>query len=223
MQSDQANASTHGPAPRLIGLTGGLASGKSTVGKMLRELGAAVVDADEVAKAVVEPGKPAYWEIVAAFGPEILLPSADPQNPAPIDRTRLAERVFSDEEARRKLNGITHPEIAAESARRIQEYFAKGHQVVVYEVTLLVENGLDRGLAGVIVVDVPEELQLQRAIERGLSEGQARLRIRAQAQRTQRLRAATWVIDNSKDMEATREAVASLWRQILATPASAAG
>ncbi len=200
-------------APRIIGLTGGLASGKSTVGRMLRELGAQVVDADEVARAVVEPGQPAYRQIVAAFGTEVLEGGLANQ---PIDRARLAERVFSDEALRRQLNAITHPEIAAESARRIAALQAQGARVVIYEATLIVENGLDRGLGGVIVVDVPPEVQVRRAVARGLSESQAQLRILAQAGREQRLDAATWVIDNSGGEAETRRQVEKVWQQIQA-------
>lgn len=201
-------------APRIIGLTGGLASGKSTVGRMLRDLGAALVDADEVAREVVQPGRPAYRQIVAAFGQEVLADAGPP--PRPLDRARLAERVFSDDEARCRLNAITHPEIARESARRVEEHLQQGAALVLYEATLLVENGADRGMEGLIVVDLPEEEQVRRAVARGLSESQAHLRIRAQAKRSERRARATWIIDNSGSPEATRAQVQALWEDIRA-------
>lgn len=206
-------AETKTSAPRIIGLTGGLASGKSTVGRLLRQMGAEVIDADQVAREVVEPGLPAYHAIVAAFGREVLSPGPGAQ---PIDRARLAERVFSDEEARRRLNAITHPEIAAESARRISAAGARGVPVVIYEATLIVENGLYRGLSGVIVVDLSAEEQVRRAVVRGLSESQARLRLMAQAERAARLAVADWVIDNSGSEEQTRAQVAQVWADIQA-------
>lgn len=200
--------------PRIVGLTGGLAAGKSTVGRLLRQLGAAVVDADEVARAVVEPGRPAYHELRREFGDEILTKEPGP-NP-PIDRARLAERVFADDEARRRLNAITHPAIAAESAARIAALGAAGHSAVIYEATLIVENGLYRGLGGLIVVDLPEDEQLRRAVQRGLGEPQARLRMQAQATRVERLAVADWVIDNRGSEAETRARVAEVWADIQA-------
>lgn len=207
-----AAQSEDAPRTRVIGLTGGIASGKSTVGRILRSLGAEVIDADEVARAVVEPGRPAYKKIVAEFGPEILKPAA--QGLPPIDRERLAARVFSDDEARRRLNSITHPEIGAESARRMQEFAARGGGVVIYEATLLVENKAYLGLDGLIVVDIPETLQLERAIHRGLPQAQAEARMRAQATRRERRSAANWLIDNQGDEAATRSQVEALWPEL---------
>lgn len=219
--------------PRLIGLTGGIASGKSTVGRLLRQLGAVVVDADEVAREVVEPGRPAYERIVAAFGREVLKASppppvdaADSATPAPppLDREKLAARVFGDETARRRLNQITHPEIAAESGRRIAAAATAGAPVIVYEVPLLVENNLQHGLNGVIVVDVPEELQLARAVQRGgLTQAQAQARMAAQLPRAERLRAANWVIDNRGDEDATAAQVAAIWPALCSGPTPPAG
>lgn len=213
--------------PRIIGLTGGIASGKSTVGRQLRQLGAVVVDADEVARAVVEPGRPAYERIVAAFGTGVLKESShagDNGEPAdraapPLDREKLAARVFSDNAARLRLNQITHPEIAAESGRRIAAAAAAGAPVIIYEVPLLVENNLQHGLDGVIVVDVPEEVQLARAVQRGgLTVEQARARMTAQSGRAERLRAANWVIDNRGDAAATAAQVAAAWPSLCSGP-----
>lgn len=201
--------------PLVIGLTGGIASGKSTVGKMLRQLGAEVIDADEVARAVVAPGRPAYEKLVETFGKEILKP-VDPSSPeaAPaIDRERLAALVFHDESARQKLNAITHPEIAAESAQRIVEIGERGG-IAIYEATLLVENKVYRGLDGLIVVDIPEAMQLERAHKRGLPLPQAEARMRAQARRADRLALANWVIDNQGDDASTQKQVAKVWEEI---------
>lgn len=204
--------------PLVVGLTGGIASGKSTIGKLLRELGATVVDADEVARDVVQPGQPAYQQIVAAFGPGVLVDGeAPPSGEMPLDRRKLAARVFADEAARRTLNQITHPAIAAESARRMQLAMATGASVIVYEAALLVENNIYQGMDGLIVVDIPEELQVRRAVSRGgLSEEEARARIRSQASRADRRKAATWLIDNQGSPEAARQQLLSLWHELRA-------
>lgn len=154
-------------------------------------------------------------------GPDIL--QAALPEPRPIDRARLAERVFSDDQARKYLNRITHPEIAAESARLIAEAGARGVPRVIYEATLIVENGLYRGFPGVIVVDLPEEEQVRRAVQRGLSESQARLRIKAQASRQARLAVAHFVIDNSGTDEQTRAQVKGVWARIQAGERPPAG
>ncbi len=192
-----------------MGLTGGIGSGKSAVARMFRELGAEVIDADQVARDVVEPGQPALAEIVATFGRDML--GLDGR----LDRKRLAELVFGDAEARRKLNAITHPRIGAETARRIQTLSARGAPVVLYEAALLVENGLHAGLGGLIVVSAPEEVQIARVIARdGLSEAEARARIAAQLPLAAKVAAATHVIDNSGPLERTRQQVEQAWQEI---------
>ena len=205
----------------VIGLTGGIASGKSTVARMLRELGAQVIDADEVARFVVEPGQPAYQRLVAAFGPSILMTA--PQDgateaPAPaIDRQKLAARVFGDEAALKQLNRITHPEIAAESARRMQAAMLSGAEVIVYEAALIVENKLYPGFSGLIVVQIPEAMQVERAVRRsGLTPEQALSRIRAQATPAERAAVANWLVDNSGDEPALRAQVQTIWEAIKA-------
>jgi dephospho-CoA kinase len=203
-----------GQPTRLIGLTGGLASGKSTVGKLLRGLGAEVIDADAIARWAVEPGRPAYEQIVAAFGPEVLTGGA---LGAPLDRAALAARVFSDEPARQLLNRITHPAIAQETARRILELSLRGVPVAIYEVPLLVENRLHHGMNGVIVVDVPEETQIERAMRRNnLTREQAAARLRAQASRSERLAVANWVIDNRGSEADTQKQVEVVWAELVA-------
>src|SRR5262252_5280931 len=157
---------------RVIGLTGNIGSGKSTVARMLGELGADVIDADQVARDVVKPGLPAHDEIVAEFGREVL--AAD----GTIDRKALGTRVFGDAAARLRLEAITHPRIAMETQRRIG---ASKAPVVVYEATLLVENGIHKALDGLIVVTAPETQQVARVVARdGLAADEVERRLAAQ-------------------------------------------
>jgi len=185
----------------VIGLTGGIASGKSAVAKLLVERGAAVVDADLLARKVVEPGQPALAELVARFGAAIL--AADGQ----LDRKRLGAIAFADEAARRDLNRITHPRIAAASAQAIAEYSDAGASVVFYEAALLVENRTYTGLAGLVVVSAPPDVQEQRVMARdGLTLEEARARIASQLPLAEKVKVATWVVENAGDREAlTRE------------------
>lgn len=204
---------------KTVGLTGGIASGKSTVGRMLRELGAVVIDADEVARAVVTPGTPGYAQVVGAFGPAILQAEVHVGELGPrLDREKLAQRVFSDEAARQTLNDITHPLIIGESLRQMQAALVAGARLVVYEAALLVENGRSGWLDGLIVVDVPTELQRQRAIGRGMTAAQADARIQSQASRADRRAAATWILDNQGDEAALRGQVAQLFQQLTTSP-----
>jgi len=178
----------------VIGLTGGIASGKSTVATLLAQKGALVVDADQLARAVVEPGQPALAELVTRFGAAILTPEGQ------LDRKRLGAIAFADPEARADLGRITHPRIAAASAHAIAEASDRGAQVVFYEAALLVENHAHTGLAGLIVVAATPGVQEQRLITRdGLGLVDARARIAAQAPLAAKLEAATWVITNDGD------------------------
>jgi len=186
----------------VIGLTGGIASGKSTVAKLLAARGAAVLDADQLARQVVEPGQPALAELVARFGAAIL--SADGR----LDRKRLGAIAFADPAARIDLGRITHPRIAAASAAAIATWADAGANIVFYEASLLVENRAHTGLAGLIVVALPVELQHARLIGRdGLSPEEASARIAAQAPLADKLAAATWVIENTGDEAALEAAV----------------
>jgi len=194
---------------RVIGLTGGIASGKSTVAAMLRELGAAIVDADGLARAVVAPGSPAADEIRARFGGSVFTDDGG------LDRKKLGALIFDDEEARRDLGRITHPRIAAASQTAIAELAARGADPIFYEAALLVENGLHRGLAGLVVVAIPEDLQLARLMQRdGLEEPEARKRLASQAPLVDKLAAATWIIDNSQSLAETRSQVEALWTEL---------
>jgi dephospho-CoA kinase len=181
----------------VIGLTGGIASGKSAVAKLLAERGAAIVDADLLARKIVEPGQPALAELVARFGAAIL--TADGQ----LDRKRLGQIAFADEAARRDLGRITHPRIAAASARAIAELSDAGANVVFYEAALLVENRAHGGLAGLVVVAAPAHVQEARLVARdGLTVEDARARIAAQLPLEDKLEVATWVIENAGDRDA---------------------
>ncbi len=196
---------------RVIGLTGGIASGKSTVAAMLRELGARVIDADAIAREVVEPGQPALAEIAAAFGPEVLGPDGR------LDRKRLGAIAFADPDRRRALNAITHPRIAAEAARRLDAARAEGAPAVVYEAALIVENGLHLGMDGLIVVAAPPEVQRARLMARdALDEEAVGQRLAAQAALEAKLAVADWIIDNTGPVEQTRAQVEAAWRDILA-------
>jgi dephospho-CoA kinase len=196
-----------------IALTGGIGSGKSTVARLLEAKGAVVVDADAIAREIVEPGQPALAEIRETFGPEII--DADGR----LDRARLAEIVFADADALERLNGITHPRIAERSAELLAR--APVDAVVVYDMPLLVEQG-PAALAGwdrIIVVDCSDDLRLQRLVKRGLDIDDAGRRISAQATREERLAVADVVIDNTGDLPALEIQVDRLWGEWKASDA----
>src|SRR3954471_1708163 len=164
---------------------------------MLRERGAAVIDADQLARKIVEPGQPALAELVARFGAAIL--TADGQ----LDRKRLGAIAFADEAARRDLGRITHPRIAAASAQAIAAWADAGANVVFYEAALLVENRAHAGLAGLIVVAAPPQIQEARVMSRDqLTVEDARARIASQLPLAEKTKVATWVIENASDLAA---------------------
>ncbi len=189
-----------------IALTGGIGSGKSTVARMLADRGAVVVDADAIAREIVEPGEPALSDIREAFGSEVITAEGT------LDRARLAGIVFADAEALARLNAITHPRIAERSAQLLAA--APAGSAVVYDMPLLVEQGEDalRGWDAIVVVDCPDDLRLERLVSRGLAPDDAERRLRAQASREQRLAAADIVVDTSGDLAALESAVDGLWR-----------
>jgi dephospho-CoA kinase len=195
---------------RLIGLTGGIASGKSTVSRMLKELGATVIDADQLAREVVAPGQPALAEIAARF-PGVVGPDGA------LDRKKLGERIFGDVAERGALNAITHPRIQQRVLELTQGYAEAGVKVVVYDAPLIFENRLDQALEGTILVAASEPVQVARLRARdGLSEEQARARLAAQLSLDEKRKLATWVIDNSGTVEQTRAQVERLWAQLTA-------
>ena len=186
----------------VVGLTGGIASGKSTVSSMFRELGVPVIDADQLARFVVEPGQPANAEIRARFGEGVF------QADGTLDREALGKIVFSDPDARRQLNAMTHPRIAAEMAARSQALRAEGHPWVIYDAALIVENQGQNWLGGLIVVSLAREHQLRRLVERdGGDEARAAARIDSQLPLADKVAVADWVIDNGGAVEQTRAQV----------------
>ena len=194
---------------RVFGLTGGIASGKSTVGKLFADLGVFVVDADRIAREIVEPGTPALAELVAAFGPAIV--DAEGR----LDRKRLGALVFADPDKRQRLNAITHPRIAERTQAKLAELAASGHELALYEAALLVENGVHHGLQGLIVVSVDEATQRRRLADRdGFVAEEIEQRLRAQAPLADKLAAATHVIDNRGTLAETRAQVETLHAQL---------
>jgi dephospho-CoA kinase len=193
---------------KLIGLTGGVGSGKSTVAEMLRELGASVVDADEATHAVYEPGGPGFDAVVREFGDEYV---ADGR----IDRARLGELVFRDDDARRRLNSIVHPLVRDWMAQRTAEAAEKGAEVVVQDVPLLFENGLERLFSTVVLVYAPEDVQVERLVSgRGLKLERARAMIAAQMPIENKRGLAHHVINNSGAREDTQAQVRAIWKQL---------
>ncbi len=196
---------------KLVGLTGGVGSGKSTVAGMLRELGAEVVDADEASHAVYEPGTPGFAAVIREFGDEYA-------SGGRIDRQRLGELVFKDADARRRLNAIVHPLVRDWMAARTVEAVERGAEVVVQDVPLLFENGLGGLFSSVVLVYVPEDVQVERLVGgRGFTAKRARDVIAAQMPIDEKRRLAGHVIDNSGTLEETRAQVERLWAQLLAS------
>jgi dephospho-CoA kinase len=193
----------------LVGLTGGIGSGKSTVAELLARRGAAVVDADAVAREVVMPGTPALAQLVERFGPEILAGDGT------LDRGALAAIAFADESSRKELEAITHPAINEEFLRRMQA--APADAVVVCDVPLLAESkqAQARGYPVVVVVEAPTEVRLERLEQRGVARGDAQRRIAAQASDDDRRALATHVIDNSADLAHLERQVDALWADLL--------
>ncbi|GAB1512451.1 dephospho-CoA kinase [Actinophytocola sp. KF-1] len=186
-----------------VGLTGGIGSGKSTVARRLAEHGAVVIDADKIAREVVEPGTDGLAEIRAAFGDDVISDGA-------LDRAKLAQRVFTDEAARATLNGIVHPRIGARTAELMAAAPVDG--IVVHDVPLLVENHLGPAYHLVLVVDAPEEERVHRVVrDRGMSEQDARARIKAQATEEARRAAADVWLDNGGSPDEVLAAVDALW------------
>jgi dephospho-CoA kinase len=191
----------------LIGLTGGIGSGKSTVAGMLVRRGAVVIDADDLARLAVAPGGNAYDEVVRAFGPS----SVDPEGT--LDRRWLAEVVFGDPEARRRLEAIVHPEVARLFADAVTPY-RDTDRVVVYVVPLLAERGLADAFDLVMVVWAPERLRIQRLISRGLAEPEARARVAAQVTDEERRRVADILLTNDGSLADLETEVDRAWLDV---------
>jgi len=194
----------------LIGLTGNIATGKSTVAKMLEDLGATVIDADALVHELQRQGTPVFNDIVAAFGPGILDRAGE------IDRKALGSIVFSDPAQLRRLESIVHPAVLIESMRRIME---APTPVVVYEAIKLIEAGRAEMCDAVWVVTAQSEVQLQRLMtDRHMGEAEARQRIEAQPPQSEKIKRATVVIDNSGSREDTRQQVEAAYRAIEIKP-----
>jgi dephospho-CoA kinase len=195
----------------LVGLTGGIGSGKSTVSEMLAARGAVIIDADAIVREIQEPGSPVVDQLVEAFGSSVV-----DANGA-LDRQAMADIVFTDPEALKKLNAIVHPAVGAEMNRRVIAQ-RETHNVVVLDIPLLTENPRE-GLQGRIVVDVPEELQIARLVAfRGFSEDDARARMGRQATREERLSKADFVVDNSGSREDLEVQVDAVWAWLTSLP-----
>lgn len=194
---------------RVVGLTGGIGCGKSTVAKLLAELGAEIIDADALARAAVAPGSAGLAKIVDRFGEGLL------DGDGALDRAAMGRLVFGDADARRDLEAIIHPEVRALSMRRIAEHIEAGAKLIVYEVPLLYETGLDAGLPEVVVVTVPGDVQRARIAERdGLDAAAIEARIAAQMPLLEKVARADHVIDNGGSFAATRDQVEALWARL---------
>ncbi len=188
-----------------LGLTGGIASGKSAVAAMLREMGFAVLDADSLAHRLIGPGQPAYAEVLQEFGQAVLAPDGR------VDRAKLSAIVFADRARLDRLNAIVHPRVAEAVFRQFEEWQRGGTRDAAFvEAALLIESGIHKKLDGLVVAWCEPEQQLERLVARGLSEAEARRRIGAQLPVEEKLRLATEKIDCSGSLEETRRQVAAL-------------
>ncbi|MFO0555478.1 MAG: dephospho-CoA kinase [Polyangiaceae bacterium] len=198
---------------RVFGLTGGIASGKTTVARRFEERGVPVVYADELARQAVEPGSPGLAAIVDAFGDDVL--AAD----GSLDRKKLGARVFNDESARKRLNSIVHPRVAALAMAAFAEHAARGTKLLCYEVPLLIENNLQDAFRPVVLVAASEQNQLRRAADRdSLSEDDALARVRSQLPLADKLRVADFVIRNDGTRDELIAAVDALVERLRVDP-----
>lgn len=190
-----------------LGLTGGIAAGKSAAATRFAQLGAIVVDSDVLARSVVRAGQPGFDAVVSAFGHDVV--AADGE----LDRARLAQRVFGDEQARTKLNGIVHPLVRLAAAELVAAVPAGA--VVVHDIPLLVENNLMAGFDAVVVVQAPLQVRLARLTDRGIGEPAAAARIASQASDIDRAVAATFVIQNDRDIRYLHSMVDVTWKLLM--------
>ncbi len=200
----------------LVGLTGGIGSGKSTVSAMLQKRGAVVFDADVFARAAVEPGTPGYEDVVERFGPTILGPGGE------IERAALAGIVFADEEARRDLEAIVHPEVRRLFAEAAERYEGTD-TIVVYSAPLLVETGMHTAFEVLLVVAATVETQVQRLRGRGMTTQDVRARIAAQAPLEDKAAVADILIDNEGSLDELEGQVERAWEELRARAAAKAG
>jgi len=197
-----------------LGVTGSIGAGKSTVARFFAECGAVVVSADALARELVAPGTPLLAELVRRFGAAVLDAAGE------LDRPRMAQRIFADAAARKALERLLHPAIAALAAQRLAAARDAGAPLVIYEAPLLFEAGAERQVDRVLVVTVAAEEQLRRLCDRdGLEPEEARRRIAAQWSQADKAARADYVIDNSGPAAQTRSAVATLFNRLTAAPA----
>jgi dephospho-CoA kinase len=197
---------------KLIGLTGGIASGKSTVAAILRRLGAAIINADELSREVVQPEREAWREIVATFGAQVL------QDDQTLDRKKIRKIVFDDREARRKLEAIVHPRVRSLAEQRVQELAAAGHSIIVYEVPLLFENQIHLWLRPVVLVACDTTTQKTRLQKRDrLTDAEAQQHLDAQMSLEDKRKLADYVIDNNGSLEELERQVHAVLQEIQAT------
>ena len=196
----------------LVGLTGGIATGKSTVSDMFRSLGAVIIDADLLARQVVEPGEPAYADIVTEFGPDVV------QLDRALDRKRLGAIVFADPERRRRLEAITHPRIRERFARRVQELTAQGFEgVVIFDAPVMIESGNYRNMDRLVVVATDEATQRARLHARDRAEeAEVTRRIASQMPLAEKVKLADYVIDNSGERSTTQDQVRRVHAALMA-------
>ena len=193
---------------RIIGLTGGIATGKSAVSAMLRDLGTAVIDADEIAREVVVPGSPAFLDIQGRF-PDAIGPDGR------LDRAKLAAVIFGNAQERAALNAIIHPRIHQAFLEKKATLAKRGVPLAIYDAALLIENDLQYEMDGVILVTAPREVQIARLKQRnGLTRDEAKARLSSQMPLSEKKRFASWIIDNSGDLSSLRAQVAKVWKSI---------
>ncbi len=195
----------------VIGLTGGIASGKSTVTALLKEKGAVIIDADKIAREIMSKGEPGWFEVLNYFGDEILN-----DDRSDIDRKKLASIVFSDKAKLEALNNITHPKIIEEIKKQVEEYKKACKKIIVIDAALLIEAGLDKIVDEVWVVAANEDVQLQRlmAREKDITKDEAVKRIKSQMPLAEKLKFADRVIDNNSSIEETKNQVDKIWTKI---------
>jgi dephospho-CoA kinase len=193
-----------------VGLTGGIATGKSTVSRLFVECGAHLIDADVLARGAVEPGRPAYKEIIEAFGHDVLHPDGS------VDRERLARRVFADPAQRQRLEAIIHPYVFTEEERLCGALVANSpHAVIIFDAALLIETGAHKSKDQVIVVTADEKTQIQRLMARNhLSEKDARQRIQAQMPLDEKVTVADYVIDGTLPLERLKQEVKKIYAEL---------
>ncbi|MGD8992879.1 MAG: dephospho-CoA kinase [Desulfobacterales bacterium] len=194
----------------VIGLTGGIATGKSTVSAIFTKAGAVIIDADHIARAVVKKGLPAYREIVHRFGSEILLPNGE------INRTLLGDIIFNDHQKKQLLNSIVHPHVSEEVNRQVKQ-IQKSHPnaVIVLDIPLLIETGMHDDLSEIIVVYTPQDIQIQRLMQRdNISEADALARVQSQMSIERKKKQASIVIDNSGTIEHTRRQTLDIFKRL---------